>query len=88
MTLFFNSSVLYLPMFADPLFEDDLDNNEDDSISSDLGQTHQGKKQKVNHNLGTLLGNFMPYVPSNMIFSPASTKPHTLLEMNSKSTRV
>ena len=75
-------------MFGDLISKDDLDNTRDDSSSSDSGQVHQGKKQKVNHNLGTLLRNFMPYVPSNMIVSPASTKPHTLLEMNSKSTRV
>ena len=44
MTLFFNSSVIYWPRFADPLSEDDLGSNGYDSISLDSGQTHQGKK--------------------------------------------
>lgn len=41
--------------FADPPSEDDLNNTGDDSSSSDSGQGHEAKKQKVNRNLGTLL---------------------------------
>jgi hypothetical protein len=72
--------------FADSPSEDDLDSTGSDSSSSDSGQENQAKKQKVNRNLGTLLGKFMPDVPSHRIASPASAKLHTLLERNSKST--
>lgn len=80
--------ILYFhyPKLADSPSQDDIDNTRNDSSLSDLGQAQQAKKQKLNRNLGTAFGKFMPNVLSHSIASLASMKPHTFFETNFKYT--